>query len=131
MAAVADLPIGVDLEWVKSRQRALWHVVASETERTRIRAAVPDGTDALHLTIVWTLKEAVLKAEGVGLSRLPRGLVVEVCRAERRCLTSRLRDTVTGRSWQGRTEFGPSSTLVASAVLWESESNDIPAFSWA
>ncbi|MDA1266235.1 MAG: 4'-phosphopantetheinyl transferase superfamily protein, partial [Planctomycetota bacterium] len=64
-AVLAREPVGVDLERVAERRAALHDKVADETERELLAP-----WDALAFTRLWTAKESVLKAAGVGMAEL-------------------------------------------------------------
>ncbi|MCG3131661.1 MAG: hypothetical protein FLDDKLPJ_02466 [Phycisphaerae bacterium] len=66
---VATTPVGIDVEVIEPRNPALWEYVASAQEQTLLT----DG-DWPTFFRLWTAKEAVLKANRVGLSKL------DVCR---------------------------------------------------
>ncbi len=65
--AVADRPIGVDVEIVNRDEAVPWHVLHPD-EQAWIKA----GDMAVRFAHVWTGKEAYLKALGTGLSQEPR-----------------------------------------------------------
>lgn len=73
--AVAERPVGVDCEWLGPAQPPAWNVLA-ETERARLAAI--DEPVARHraFLIVWTQKEAYVKALGLGFRREPSGYAV-------------------------------------------------------
>jgi 4'-phosphopantetheinyl transferase len=68
VVALADGPVGVDVERAGSADDSLAGVALADGERS---AAGPDG-----LLRTWVRKEAVLKAAGVGLGVDPRALRV-------------------------------------------------------
>lgn len=70
IGAVAAGPVGVDVERVRPRSAALLAHVADDAERGLVRGAGA-GDDEL-LAAIWTIKEAVLKGLGVGISVAPR-----------------------------------------------------------
>ena len=74
VCAVSDAPVGCDLERARVLKRDISRRICSDAER----AAVRSNTDLFTL---WTGKEAVLKAIGLGL-RLPLS-GIEVGLAER------------------------------------------------
>jgi 4'-phosphopantetheinyl transferase len=63
-AALADAPVGVDLERVAERRPDLWRRILRDDERTLLDALGGPTDDAQ--TLLWTLKEAVLKAQRTG-----------------------------------------------------------------
>jgi 4'-phosphopantetheinyl transferase len=66
VAAVLDTaPIGVDLERISDRRPELHDRIADPRERELLTP-----WDALAFTRLWTAKEAVLKAAGVGIAEL-------------------------------------------------------------
>ncbi len=71
-AVVADRPIGIDVEGIKDLEPNVLKRIASEVEWSL-------GTGAIDYFScrIWTAKEAVLKANGVGLAGLSE------CRVER------------------------------------------------
>lgn len=81
-AVSAPFPVGIDVEALKPRHPGILDRIASREERERIASApaspgVSDILDAMDpdlflLFRLWTAKEAVLKAVGVGLAELSR-----------------------------------------------------------
>ena len=71
--ATSRIPIGVDIEAVRPRRAELLRYITTERERRLLRRLTVAGDDLL--TLLWTAKEAVLKALSVGLG-------VHPCRAE-------------------------------------------------
>lgn len=63
--AVSRNAVGLDIEVMQPRREGLWDYVASPDERQRA-----DAQDWPMFFRFWTAKEAVLKANRVGLSRL-------------------------------------------------------------
>src|ERR1700716_311884 len=74
VAAVARVPVGIDVETIRARDPRLLDYVAEETEAAALRDLV--GSAAELLTLIWTLKEATAKASGRGLLRALRRLRV-------------------------------------------------------
>ena len=70
--AVADRPVGVDVERVRPRSAEILRHIADDTEREA--AGAGSGEVAQVITRIWTLKEAVLKGMGVGLAVAPKHL---------------------------------------------------------
>ena len=64
-AALADRPVGVDLEVVAPRHPALWRRMLRDDERPALDA-LGGPTDAAQ-TLLWSMKEAVLKGQRTGL----------------------------------------------------------------
>ncbi len=64
LAAVAGRPVGVDLERVARRRPDLWTRILRDDERPVLDALGGPGDDAQ--TLLWTLKEAVLKGQRTG-----------------------------------------------------------------
>jgi 4'-phosphopantetheinyl transferase len=109
LCAVARREVGVDLELV-DRRRFRWSPVAArffhaEEQRVLGRATGPEGWVAFLR--VWTLKEACLKAAGVGLVADPRSFsVAEVLEGGTSVVT------VAGRRWRCE-ELRPAPGTVA------------------
>ena len=64
LAAVADGPVGVDLERVAPRRPDLWRRILADDEHGLLDA-LGGPTDRAQ-TLLWTLKEAVLKGQRTG-----------------------------------------------------------------
>ena len=81
VCAIADVPVGVDVEVVRSADEKFMRRVCSEAEMAYIR--VGDDGDCARFWEIWTAKEALFKLPGKGpllaLSRLalPRGVVLD------------------------------------------------------
>jgi phosphopantetheinyl transferase len=73
-AAIAASPIGVDVELVDERGEVPWNVL-HETEAAFL-AGLAGEAGAVAFARLWSLKEAYLKALGVGLSREPSSFAV-------------------------------------------------------
>ena len=71
---VADAPVGIDIEPVRSPNEALYNRIATVEEWHLSRD--PQAPRLFYR--VWTAKEAVLKAEGVGLRGLSRCRVTAI-----------------------------------------------------
>jgi 4'-phosphopantetheinyl transferase len=86
--AVARTPVGVDVEQLDGRPRALGggdtdalaRLVMADGERAALAALDPSARERAFL-VAWTRKEAVTKAQGDGL-RVPFGQVVVAAAAE-------------------------------------------------
>jgi len=63
VAAIADCPVGVDVECIKPRTSEHFEEVATPEEW-----AVLGGRSQRHFFRLWTAKEAVLKSTGVGMA---------------------------------------------------------------
>ena len=88
--------LGIDLEEVRPKPEALLHYILGDSERTHIaELRIPDTH---RLFLAWTLKEAVLKAEGIGLRSSPRSVVLQVDVDTQHAMMV----DATGRTWQGR-----------------------------
>ncbi len=64
LAAVADRAVGVDLERIAARRPDLWRRILASSE-THLLDQLGGPTDTVQ-TLLWTLKEAVLKAQRTG-----------------------------------------------------------------
>ncbi len=74
--ALADQPVGVDLELIAPRLEPVWDVLHGQ-ERARLRACEMAARPRAFFEI-WTAKEAGLKALGFGLRRDPSSILSEI-----------------------------------------------------
>ncbi len=88
-AVIADRPVGIDLEHVKPRRADLFDEVGTAEEWS----AVGERSWPAFFRL-WTAKEAVLKANGVGIAKLSLCRVVESRGEENRVMLD-----YAGRSW--------------------------------
>ncbi len=72
VAAVAARPVGVDLEVVRARRPDLYRFILHPDE-VGVLEALPYGHDAAQV-LLWTLKEAALKAMRTGFRVSPKAL---------------------------------------------------------
>ncbi len=70
IAIAAPRNVGVDLEVIREKPEELLNYILADGERQHIQELPLDFTQSLFLC--WTLKEAVLKANGTGLRRSPK-----------------------------------------------------------
>ncbi|MFH0981473.1 MAG: 4'-phosphopantetheinyl transferase superfamily protein [Planctomycetota bacterium] len=71
-AVIADRPVGIDLEQVKPRGEHLFDEIADDPEWAAV-----GGQSWPALFRVWTAKEAVLKANGVGIGKLASCRIID------------------------------------------------------
>ena len=90
-AVIADRPVGIDVEHVKPRREDLFNEVADESEWSAV-----GGRSWPAFFRIWTAKEAVLKANGVGIGKL------SACRVREALGENGLRLDYEGRRWQVR-----------------------------
>ena len=76
LAVTAAGPVGIDLESLADLERAPLENVALSPAEAATLAALRPAAAALALANIWTTKEAVLKAAGLGLRVDPRELTV-------------------------------------------------------
>ena len=74
--ALSGSPIGVDLEVVGPPEEPAWNVL-HPSEQAALRSVKPEERHLAFLRI-WTMKEAWLKRQGLGLSVEPAGLAVDL-----------------------------------------------------
>ena len=75
-AAVARSPVGIDVELLTGPAEPPWNVLHGE-ERAHLRACPPHAR-AFEVLRLWSVKEAYLKALGVGLAREPASVAVRL-----------------------------------------------------
>lgn len=72
--AVAGVPLGVDLEWIEPRPAGFVDDLLTESEA----ALLGHSSRATHVTAIWSAKEAVLKALGLGFHLDPRAVTCHI-----------------------------------------------------
>jgi 4'-phosphopantetheinyl transferase len=70
--------IGVDLEYVEARIPGFAHDYFTQTEIEQVNVSAPESRDLL-VTLIWSVKEAMLKALGKGLRLDTRQVEVLIC----------------------------------------------------
>lgn len=70
LAAFSERNVGIDLEAIRPKPTSLLDYILAEEEREHVHGLDLDTNRTLFLC--WTVKEAVLKANGTGLRRSPR-----------------------------------------------------------
>lgn len=76
VAAASRRNVGLDLESIRSKPSELLDYILANEERDHIHSLDMDSDRSLFLC--WTVKEAVLKANGTGLRRSPRLVRVQI-----------------------------------------------------
>lgn len=96
--AVATTPVGVDVERADPAAAVPWRVL--HPAEAAMLVAVPHAERARAFARLWSLKEAYLKALGLGLSREPASFAVRLIDEERAAVEDALRPAadVTARS---------------------------------
>lgn len=94
-AAVAERPVGLDLERVRERQPGLWRRMLAPEERA-VLDALGGPTDDSQ-TLLWSVKEAVLKGCRTGLRAGMRSVTLSGLDAERQRLGAA---DAEGRLWR-------------------------------
>jgi len=74
MGGVAPYRIGVDIERIRPRKKLLLHYIAEQQELVRVKDFF--GTDTDETTLIWTIKESVMKGLGVGMNIPPKQIVI-------------------------------------------------------
>lgn len=77
LAAVGPSPLGVDLEPLAPAATTVWSVLRAD-ERAMLRDMPDDAGRHVAFLRIWTLKEAYLKALGLGLRRAPESFAVRL-----------------------------------------------------
>ena len=109
VAAVAEQPVGVDLERIRKRPERLHRFLLAEEERPLLEQLPMPEADAF--TLCWALKEAVLKAQRCGLRRSPKTVRIAALDAE--AGTARLDARERGRTFAASFERDGALWLVA------------------
>ena len=91
-AAVAPFAVGVDLEPIVERRPDLWRRILAPAEHALLEAM--GGPTARSQTLLWSLKEAVLKGQRTGLRAGARSVVLTLDAVPRGAVS----DTGTGRA---------------------------------
>jgi 4'-phosphopantetheinyl transferase len=80
-AAIAASPVGVDVELVDEKGEVPWNVLHASEKATL--GSLPENALASAFARLWSLKEAYLKALGIGLAREPSSFSVQFADEER------------------------------------------------
>lgn len=114
ICAVSAVEVGVDVEVVDRRRRPQWRAVGERffhPDEVALVRGVTDEAGWLEFLRIWTLKEACLKAVGVGLLTDPRAFsVAEVLAGEDDAVT------LAGERWLAR-ELKPSGGALAALAV--------------
>ena len=70
VGAVAPFRVGIDVEKIRPHQNSLANYIAEPEELCLVENFFNDQTD--KLTLIWTIKESVMKALGVGFKMSPK-----------------------------------------------------------
>ena len=109
--AVADGPVGVDVEGVEPDAEIPWNVL-HHAEAAMLRA-LEAPVRARAFARLWSLKEAYLKALGTGLSREPASFAVTFLNEKRAAVD----------------DAAASTRVVAAETVWRSARGSIAAIS--
>jgi 4'-phosphopantetheinyl transferase len=124
VALAEGFDIGVDAEAMKVRSdlAEVAHECFSATEQEQLaRADVGFATDAERFHAFWTLKEALLKAKGLGLNQAPNAFSVDL-RSMRVVVPPALAPVHT---WQLQCRRASADHLVATALDAPNDMNDV------
>lgn len=111
-------PLGIDLERIALRRRLLVERVADEAERQALGETEDTPLDALGFARLWTSKEAVLKAEQIGLPGLKDCRLVLADAAQMTELTFRGEPRYAVHTFLDSHLVSLSSTAPFKRVLW-------------
>jgi len=96
IAVAAPRNVGVDIEAVRQKPATLLDYILADSEKEHVRNLPID--DSLSLFLCWTLKEAVLKANGTGLRRSPRKVSLSIDMENRIAMAK----DPEGKDWEAR-----------------------------
>ena len=116
LAAVHAAPVGVDLERVAPRRPDLWRRLLNASERPALDALGGPTNDAQ--TLLWTLKESVLKGQRTGFRAGARSVTLSLDADGGPPALGAARAASAGARW--RVAFGRSGDLWL-AVAWLDE----------
>ncbi len=109
VAVASHRNVGFDLEIIREKPSSLLDYILADEEREHVHQLDLDTDRSLFLC--WTVKEAVLKANGTGLRRSPRSVRVHIDLA---ASTARVKDP-TDHEWD--VHFGLSDGYVAALAV--------------
>ena len=108
LCALADGPVGADIEVIRLRSAGLPEYVFREEEQARWRAL---GGDWPAFYILWTERESIVKYTGEGLKSWRRAVLPEGC----------VLSNLSGPNWRGavcaREKCGPAFLLEKAELL--------------
>ena len=110
LAALADRPIGVDVEPIRARRSDLWTRILRADERPALDA-LGGPSDRSH-TLLWSMKEAILKGQRTGLRAGARSVRLELTAVGARGGAARARAEASG-TWRLRYQRRGDLWLVA------------------
>lgn len=76
VAAVTSHPIGVDMEKIRPHTNEIVDYIAEQGEWDVVAGAVAHVQSEVCVTTIWTVKEAVMKALGVGFGISPKSVTI-------------------------------------------------------